>query len=78
MRLVATGPLAAKVEGNQVIVTVPNGKDTIEIAMTFNQAMHGGHTVQRMGAAAIITANEHATAEVISFPRKRRADRSCA
>ena len=71
MIFLATGTPTAKIEGDQIAVTIPSGKDSIIIALTYGQARHFAETTIRTVNAAIAAANREAapTAELIALPK---------
>ena len=64
----ATDIATAAVEGQQIVLTVPSGKQQVEIALTPNQAIHLSQSLLR---AATDQIEPRGNAAVIDFERRR-------
>lgn len=64
----ATEAPRAKFDGERIILTVPSGNSSEQIAMTVHEAMSMAHGVLRAASGAISEANMGA--EIIAFRRR--------
>lgn len=73
MIILTTGKPRAEIEGERVIVTVPSGKDQVQIALSMHDASWLSGITRRAVMDFLSEANCRPAAEVIPFPTKKRA-----
>lgn len=64
----ATDVPSAKFDGQRIVLTVPSGNDSPQIAMTLHEAMKMGHSLIRAASSAVTEANREA--EIVPFRRR--------
>lgn len=72
MLILTTGKPRAEIEGEQIIVTLPSGKDKIQIALSLHEASWLSGITRRAVMDFLDEASHRPTAEVIPFPTKKR------
>lgn len=73
MQILATGKPRAKVIDDCIVITIPSGDDTLEIALTPHHALHLVGRTQGAMADFLSETSKRPAADVIPFPGKKRA-----
>jgi hypothetical protein len=75
MIALATGMPRAKVEGSQITLTIPSGKDSLSVALDLDQAFMLQQYLTRAGSELHLELQRRsceAAANVIPFPKQRK------
>jgi len=72
MLILATDGPGAKAEGDRIILNIPSGKDSLQIALSLNQALLCSAELRRVVSNALDSGFAAANAEVIKMPSRRR------
>jgi len=72
MMLLCTGKPSVQIEGERIVITIPSGKETVEVAMTLNEALVLRASVGRATDQALLSDFAAPSAEVVAFVRRRK------
>ncbi len=72
MLILATDKPDAELQDGRIVLTIPSGKDRIEIALSLNQALCCQEMLKRATRDAYDTGFAATAADVIKLPAKRR------